>query len=156
MFETFDPKHLIVKVGTFTIEGFGEQMLSISRPNPMFVQQVGATGHVCRVKTNNLATDVGFTLQQCSASNDILSEIATVDELRSTGVFTLSINYTPPVGESKRLLFSSTAYIEKKPDATWANSNQDREWMIKCAQAEYNLGITSTPNHLYPDGASAS
>lgn len=149
-FETFDPKDLIVTVNDTVIEGFGETMLSISRPNPMFVQQVGATGHVCRVKTNDTSADVGFTIQQCSPSIDYLNQIATADEVQTKGVFTLKISYvggTTP----KELFFSSTAYIEKKPDATWSNSNQDREFMVKCAQSRYNLGVTSSDNHFFVD-----
>lgn len=146
-FESFDPKSLIVTVNDTTIEGFGEQMLTISRPNPMWNMQVGATGHACRIKTNDTSTEIGFTLQQCSPSLDVLNEIATEDETDSSkGVFEILITY-----KTKTLLSSSTAFIEKKPDATWSNSPNDREWMIKCAQADYNLGVTSTDHHFFKD-----
>lgn len=154
-FETFDPKNLVITIASKPIEGFAETMVSISRPNPMWVSQVGATGHVCRVKTNDFTTDVNITLQQCSFSNLHLSAIAAADESINKGVFTILITYKTGLDEQgndvlKTLLSSSTAYIEKQPDASWGNSPSDWEWAIKCADTSvYNLSKTSTDDHIF-------
>jgi hypothetical protein len=142
-FETFDPKNLIITVNNVRVEGFAETMVSISRPNPMWTSQVGATGHVCRIKTNDFTTDVSITLQQCSLSNEAFSAIVIGDEDVNSGVFTITIVY-----QGETLLDSSSAYFEKMPDASWGNSPSDWEWTIKCASAVYNLSKTSqlTPN----------
>ncbi len=137
-FETFDPVNLKIVVDDNIIEGFAETMVSISRPNPMWVSQVGATGHVCRIKTNDFTTDVSITLQQCSISNEALSSIVEDDEKINDGVFTITIIY-----QGTTILDSSSAYIEKMPDASWGNSPSDWEWTIKCARAIYSLKKTS-------------
>lgn len=148
--QTFDPKALIVTAAGSTIQCFSETMVSISRPDPMWNSQVGATGCTMRVKTNNRTTDVTFTLQQSSPSLSFLNDIANADESAdSNGVFALEIKY---VGGTTPLVLLSTAsaYIEKKPDATWGNTPQDREFTIKCADAAYELGATAQNDHNFP------
>ena len=148
--QTFDPKALIITAAGSTILGFAETQVAISRPDPMWNSQVGALGDTMRVKTNNKTTDVVFTLQQSSPSLAFLDAIAFADESElSNGVFTLEIKYVGGT-EAQVLLFTAEAYIEKKPDATWGNTPQDREFTIKCADAEYNLGATSQNNHDFP------
>ena len=142
--ESFDPNHLTVQAGPYIIDGFAETMLTISRPNPMWNTQTGARGTVCRVKTNDRTSDVSLTLQQCSLGNDKLNAIASSDEFQSKGVFKLTIIYKPPSAEEgKVLLDCDDAYFERKPDATWGVTPQDRTWVIKCPNSTYNLGVTS-------------
>ena len=139
---TFDPKDLTILVAGHRVRGYAETQVAISRPDPMWNSQVGATGDTMRVKTNNKTTDVTITLQQSSPSIDVLTDIATEDENTSDGTFILSITYG---AADNFLLQSGCAYIEKKADATWGNTPQDREFTIKCPNAEYDLGATTNP-----------
>ena len=150
-FETFDPKDMIVNVNGFIISGFGEQMISIARPDVMWNMVTGATGDVCRVKTNNFSADVTMTLQQTSPFLDILNDIANADETESRGVCELTITYRKRTNnQNENVMFkSTTAFIEKKPDSSWANTPQDREFVFKCAQSEFDLGKSSTDDHKY-------
>ena len=154
---TYDPKHLTVKVnGTAYIKGFAETQVTISRSDAMFNTQVGATGHTMRVKTNNRTTDVTLTLQQGSPSLSTLDFLAEADEGDETkGVFEIQIDYNPQGVDSEgsaltvSLLSSSCAYIEKKPDGTWSNSPNDREWLIKCADATFKPSNTAFNDHFF-------
>ncbi len=137
---TFDPKDLIITVAGHRVRGFSETQVAISRPDAMWNSQVGATGDTMRVKTNNKTTDVVITLQQSSPSIDVLSDIATKDTLDNKGVFAMTIAYE---NASNFLLQAKDCYIEKKPDATWGNTPQDREFTIKCPDADYDLGATT-------------
>ena len=148
--QTFDPKALIITAGGETIKGFAETQVAISRPNPMWNSQVGATGHTMRVKTNDRTTTVTLTLQQSSPSLAFLNTVANADESDdSQGVFAMEIKY---VGgpTAQVLLQSNDCYIEQKPDATWGNTPQDREFTIVCANALYDLGATSQNDHNFP------
>lgn len=150
--ETFDPKHITITL-TFedgskhTVKGYAETMMTITRDNPMWNTQVGSTGTVVRVKTNDTQCNLAISLQQSSPTNDVLSAIATSDETDSTGVFTIEVKY---LHNTTLLLHANDAFIEKKPDATWANSPSDREWVIKCPESDYNLGVTTTDTQNFP------
>lgn len=145
---TYDPKDLNVQCGAYIIQGFAEQQLTISRPNPMFNTQVGATGSVMRVKTNDTTCDVTFTLQQASPSIAELDVLAQADEARNEGVFYMKITYKATTDGAETVLLETTdAYIEKKPDGSWSNSPNDREINIKAPNATYNPASTS---YVYP------
>jgi len=138
MLNTFDPKDLIITLAGAKIKGYAETMVAISRPDPMWNSQVGAEGDTMRVKTNNRTTDVTITLQQSSPSINVMSDIATRDYDNSDSAFHLKIDYN-----GKMLLQANSCYIEKKPDATWGNTPQDREFLIKCPDCTYDLGATT-------------
>lgn len=148
--QTFDPKALIITAGGETIKGFAETQIAISRPDPMWNSQVGAHGDTMRVKTNNRTTNVTITLQQSSPSLAFFNLVANADESTdSNGVFGMEIKYVGGV-EPQVLLSTADAYIEQKPDATWGNTPQDREFTIMCANADYDLGATSQNDHNFP------
>lgn len=142
---TYDPKDLIIICGGHRVSGFAEQQLSISRPNPMFNTQVGATGSVMRVKTNDTTCDVTFTLQQASPSIAALDVFAQLDEdSTNSGVFEMTISYK---NATDILLKTTDAFIEKKPDGSWSNSPNDREITIKAPNCIYSPAKTS---YRYP------
>lgn len=143
--KTFDPSNVIVTVGDYKVEGFGETMLTISRPNSMWNSVTGATGHTCRIKTNDTSAEVTLVLQQCSPSNFVLSELAEFDETQANGgVFTLDISYGQSADQEtedgKLILHTENAYIDKMPDATFASTPQDWSWVIRCGDTKpYSL-----------------
>lgn len=141
---TFDPRNLIVLAGQYRIEGFAETMLTIARLNPMWNQSTGATGATCRIKTNDSSCEVRINLQQCSPSNQILSDLAQFDESQQNGgIFPLSITYDQDgdaeVFEAQEIFKTENAYIEKMPDASFGATPQDWEWVIKTADSNYTL-----------------
>ena len=165
---TFDPSDLIVTITgvpndgratpvnvSFTVTGFSETFLTISRPEPMWNTQVGAQGNVVRAKTNNTQADLTFSLQQNSPSHASLSEL--VDLATTTGnqdinyVFTIDITYRGHGAGVATFFNSPDAYIEKTPDATLGNTPQDWDWVIKCPTSTYNpanasiLAVNSVP-----------
>jgi len=144
---TYDPKDLLIICGGYKIDGFAEQQLTISRPNAMFNTQVGATGSVMRVKTNDTTCDVTFTLQQASLGIAALDSFAEKDEgLGNNGVFEMRITYKGSTDDDV-LLYTTDAFVEKKPDSSWSNSPNDREFTIKAPNATYKPAATS---YIYP------
>ncbi len=142
--KTFDPKNVIVTIDQYVVEGFGETMLSITRPNSMWNSVTGATGHTCRIKTNATNAEVTLVLQQCSPSNYILSQLALLDETQANGgVFSLNIAYGDSADQtstgSKTIVSTTNAYIDKMPDSTFASTPQDWSWVIKCGDGVYSL-----------------
>jgi hypothetical protein len=144
--ESFDPLLIVINVGGNPVVGLGETLVTIARTDPMWNYQVGGQGDVCRVKTNNTMADVTFSLLQCSPSNDFFTLIANADESKNEGVTEIDVYY-----DSKLILQSFDASVEKKPDLSIANSPQEISWVFKCAHTPlYNVGNVSKLYLKYP------
>ena len=133
----YDPSQVALNVGGIDISGFAEgTFIKISRNVEAFTTVVGSDGEATRVKSVNLSGLFTCTLQQSSPSNDYLSSLATADEQSSTGavpIYMSDINGTT-VASCK------IGWIKKKPDSEFANTNENREWIIETGNLQYNVG----------------
>jgi hypothetical protein len=135
--KTFDPDKLAISIGGNLITGFAEgSFVKVSRDTDSFNLTVGSDGEATRVKTNNKAGTVVITLQQSSASNDILSALAASDELSNGGAVPLLVK-----DNSGRSLYSAeTAWVQKYADAEYSNDVTDREWTIRTDALAFFVG----------------
>lgn len=92
---------------------------------------VGADGEIARSINPNRMHTVTITLQATSASNDILSGLAAVDDMTSGGgVFPISVQDL-----SGRTLFAaSQAWVSALPTITFGAEAGTREWTLTTGQ----------------------
>ncbi|MNX76784.1 hypothetical protein D3C86_1083000 [compost metagenome] len=121
------------------ISGFSEDSLvSIDRNMETFSLYVGADNTSTRIANVNTSATMTVSLQQTSASNDILSQLYENDRqsLDSSGLFNITV--TDLSGRS--VYFSDQAYVASPPSSPFANSMQTREWMIHLPNSTIFLG----------------
>ena len=128
----YDPKQV-----TFVFAGVIAQMLSpdagvtFTRNTDMYSLVVGVDGIPTRVKNNNFSGRFTVTLQQSSPTNADYNALATADELNGNGKG--SIFLRDATGTS--LVTCTTAWIVKRPDLSFNNSLQDRQWVFETGYA---------------------
>lgn len=140
---TFAPEDVKVVLtrGDFshTITGYSEDaMVGIARNSPTFEMFVSADNQSTRVYKSNTSATVTLTLNQTSASNDILSQLYINDKNSrdSSGLFSVQI-----LDMSGRSRFSSSqSFIAVVPDSSFSNSVQTREWQIFCDSLDTFIG----------------
>ena len=133
----YDPSQVALNVGGVDISGFAEgTFIKVARNVEAFTTVVGSDGEGTRVKSVNLSGLFTCTLQQASPSNDYLSSLATADEISSTGavpIYMKDVNGTT-------LAKCKVGWIKKKPDSEFANTNENREWVMETANLQYDVG----------------
>lgn len=124
---------------THTISGYSEDgMVNIARNSPTFETFTSADNQSTRVYKSNTSANVTLTLNQTSASNDVLSQLYLNDKNSrdSSGLFSVQI-----LDMSGRSRFASAqSFIAVVPDASFSNSVQTREWTIFCDSVDAYIG----------------
>jgi hypothetical protein len=140
--KTYDPaRYRVVFAGT-PITGFADgTFIAASRRNPTWAHTTGADGESARAKSNDRSGTVVFTLMQTSASNDILSAQALLDELSGNGVSPLLIQDL----NGTTIIQEETAYVEQPAEVTLSKEIEGREWTILCSSLNMKVG-GSTPS----------
>lgn len=99
---------------------------------------VGVDGIPTRIKSNNFSGRFTVTLQQSSPTNADFNALATADEVNGNGkgpVFLRDASGTS-------IVTAATAWIVKKPDLSFNNSLQDRQWVIETGIATMEVGAS--------------
>lgn len=127
---SYDPSQVVVTVNGAQMSGFADgTFVSVIRSNDAFTKVTGADGVTSRSKSSDKSGELTITLAQTSPSNDILSALATLDELSSLGVVAIAVKDI-----SGRSLFASgNAWIRKVPDSAFGKEIDNREWVFDCA-----------------------
>jgi len=121
------------------VSGFSEDsIVNIERIAETFTMYTGADNTSTRIYNANKSATVTLSLQQTSASNDILSALYQNDAAsrNSTGLFSLQISDAS--GRSR--YFSDDAYIGVVPNSSFANSMQTRDWVIQAHNLDTYIG----------------
>jgi hypothetical protein len=119
------------------ITGFGDgTYITAARRNPTWTMVSGADGETARSKSNDKSGSVVFTLLQTSASNDLLSAKALLDELSGNGVGAILIQDL----FGTTLLQGETAFIEKPADVTLSKEVEGREWTLLVDRLNMTVG----------------
>lgn len=116
---------------TFTVCGYlveGWTSIAVARNAPIFKQIRGIRGKNSRVKLRDASGTIRIGLTQTAISNDVFSELVSLD--RSTGTVRLEVVIKDTAGTS--LFSSTTAYIESFPETTFSASQTERNWTILC------------------------
>jgi hypothetical protein len=124
------------------LSGFSEDsIIQIERSAETFTMYTGADNTSTRVYNANTSAKLSISLQQTSASNDVLSAIYHADAASrdSSGLF--SIHVKDNSGRSD--YFSDDAYIGVVPNSNFNNSLQVRDWVIHAHDLQSILGGNS-------------
>jgi len=134
---TYDPAQVIINVDGRDISGYADgTFLTIARNADAFARTTGADGETTRSKSNDRSGRFTFVLQQSSPSNDILSEIATQDEISNGGV--VAIRVTDKGGTT--VAQGEQCWVVKKPDSGFAKETENREWVLETGDLQYDVG----------------
>lgn len=149
----FDPKQVKVRVADVNIVGFSEEKVTVERANNSWELNVGCDGEATRVKSNDLSGTITLTLQQTSPSNDFLTTVFYNDQNNDECV---KIEIVDTSGKSK--IIAEKAWVEKMPDATYAKSHSDRQWVFRTNNVAYYLAgnyesVRETSTTTSPAGA---
>lgn len=121
------------------MSGFSEDsIVQIERMSETFTMYTGADNTSTRIYNANTSAKLSISLQQTSASNDILSALYHNDVAtrNSTGLF--SIHIKDNSGRSN--YFSDNAYIGVVPNSNFNNSMQIRDWIIHAHDLQSVIG----------------
>lgn len=131
---TYDPKLVILTVGGAPISGYADgTFISVERAADTFTKVVGADGNVSRAKSNDRSGTVKITLKQTSPFNDILSGIASLDEMSNAGVVPISIIDL----SGSTIMFMPSAWVKKPPTVEFGKEIGNREWVFDFDKCEF-------------------
>lgn len=121
------------------VSGYSEDsIVNIERVAETFTMYTGADNTSTRIYNANKSATITLSLQQTSASNDILSLLYSNDAAsrNSTGLFSLQISDAS--GRSR--YFSDDAYVGVVPNSAFANSMQTRDWVLHAHNLDTYIG----------------
>lgn len=121
------------------VSGYSEDsIVNIERVAETFTMYTGADNTSTRIYNANKSAMVTLSLQQTSASNDILSLLYSNDAAsrNSSGLFSLQISDAS--GRSR--YFSDDAYVGVVPNSGFANSMQTRDWVLHAHNLDTYIG----------------
>jgi len=135
----YDPKEVSVIAGGHSVAGFAEGEFVRVEPNAdEFSDVAGSQGDVSRARTADRRATVTIILQQTSPSNDVLSGFVELDRLSPNGGGVFSILIRDRQGTT--VFQAEEAWIQRRPDLTFSNEVQNREWVIRVAESFYFAG----------------
>lgn len=121
------------------VSGYSEDsIVNIERVAETFTMYTGADNTSTRIYNANKSATVTLSLQQTSASNDILSLLYSNDAAsrNSSGLFSLQISDAS--GRSR--YFSDDAYVGVVPNSGFGNSMQTRDWVLHAHNLDTYIG----------------
>lgn len=121
------------------VSGYSEDsIVNIERNAETFTMYTGADNTSTRIYNANKSATVTLSLQQTSASNDILSLLYANDSAsrNSSGLFSLQISDSS--GRSR--YFSDDAYVGVVPNSGFGNSMQTRDWVLHAHNLDTYIG----------------
>lgn len=124
----YDPINVIANVDGRDVSGYATgTFVEAERAVDAFTTVSGSDGEVTRVKSQNRIGTIKFTLQQSSPLNDYFASLAAADELSNSGVVPVLV--TDKNGST--LIQAAKAWVKKKPNATFADAAENREWIFE-------------------------
>lgn len=131
---TFAPNDVIVTITQSStgiahqISGYSEDsIVNIEWTSPRYSLYTGADNTGTRVFNASNSAALTISLQQTSASNDVLSQLFDNDGRNSDGLFAVQVKDA----SGRSLYFSDQSYIGVRPNAGFSNSMMTRDWVIQ-------------------------
>lgn len=130
---TFAPNQLSVVITqdstgiAHVVSGYSEDsIVNIEWTTPRYSLYTGADNTGTRVYNASNSATLTLSLQQTSASNDVLSLLFANDGVDSSGVFSIQVKDS----SGRSVYFSDDAYVSTRPNAGFSNSMMTRDWVI--------------------------
>lgn len=102
--------------------------ISAKKNSKTFEIVKGIRGKNTRKRNRDTSCEISVTLLQTSTSNDVLSEIVSLDAQLGTGRLSLQLKDS----SGSTLIKSDDAFIEDYADITFQETIQGRTWNIQC------------------------
>jgi hypothetical protein len=135
--KTYDAGSVSIIFAGIPFEGLADgTFVTVARDNPSFNSLTGSDGEGARAKSNDKSGTITCTLMQTSVTNDLLSEVAALDELTGDGVAPLMVKDN----SGRTIASAETAWIEKPADAEFGREISNREWVIKTTELNLFVG----------------
>lgn len=135
--KNYDLKQVNVIYSGRILTGAAESdFVTVTMSADAWSHHVGASGEECRARTNDESGKITVKLAQYSSDNAILASLHLADKASGSGVAPILV-----IDKSgKSLHASDEAYISKAPDAAYAKTPGDREWVFMCAGLQHFVG----------------
>ena len=130
---TYNPKQVVVSVGTQIITGFADDsFVTIEPSGEGITKKVGCDGEIVRSVSPDNTYKVKFSLLQTSECNSYLSQLVDYDRETGDGIVPVTIKDL-----KGGLVFSTeAAWVIKKSPVTRGKSDNNREWELDTGDAE--------------------
>lgn len=129
-------------VNSHIVTGVSEDtIVSIDRQDA-WNESVGAYGNTTRIYNPVWdKANITIPLQQISESNDVMNYLfqRDIDSVSSDYLFSITIKDT----SGRSLHYGYEAYVAVKPNATYGNAMNNREWVVRVNKLEDKLGGNS-------------
>lgn len=136
--KVYDPGSIVMTLAAQPISGFADTFVSAEREENAYTKRTGADGEVARVRSRNRSGSVTITLMATSASNDILSALARLDEETGQGVGEFMMKDTL----GRTLIAAPNAWVAKVAPVEFGKEIGDREWLIEVDVLDVFVGGT--------------
>lgn len=124
---TYASDQVSVTTGPHSVSGFGpDTFVVVEREVETFTKTTGADGEVSRSKSANKSGSITITLQQTSASNDVLSAFALADEQTNSGTFPVMIKDA----SGRSIMSAENCWVSAYPSVAFAAASGTYEWVL--------------------------
>lgn len=124
------------------VSGYMEDShINIERSKDTYTSYTGVDNVTTRIHSADTSAKVTLSLQQSSASNDVLSQLYVNDKnsRNSSGLFAVTIKD----GSGRSVYFSQESWIGVVPNSQFGSGMNGREWVIHSARMDSNIGGNS-------------
>ncbi|MEI6806928.1 MAG: phage protein [Myxococcaceae bacterium] len=138
-FHEYDPHQYSITFNGIPIEGFAEDdFVHIEMATEGFSDEVGADGHVTRIRSRDQRGSVTFKLKASSPTNKILSALyqADLNAPNGSGVGAVLIRDT----QGLSIFAGAQAWIAGMPKTSIGKKLGDVEWKLRVASLEGFVG----------------
>lgn len=138
-FHEYDPSQYSITFNGIPIEGFAEDdFVHIEMASEGFSDDVGADGHVTRIRSRDQRGTVTFKLKGSSPTNKILSALykADMNAPNGTGVGAVLVRDT----QGCSVFAGAQAWISGMPKTSLGKKLGDVEWKLRVASLEGFVG----------------
>jgi hypothetical protein len=140
---TYDPRKVIVTVGTAEIVGFaGGTFIEVERQTDAANLSVGTKGEYAWGLSADRSATITLTLLQTSQSNDILQAMATADEKDGSGARSFGVQ---DLG-GRTLASALEVRVRKVPNLIFGAEVEagNREWVLLAGRLDITVGGSLT------------
>lgn len=140
MAKNYDPKSVVLTLGTHIVSGYADgTFITAARNNQMFTLQSGASGETSRSKSSDFSGTLELVLMQTSISNDFLQSKASLDELNNAGKFTVGL-----LDENGTTIISAVeAWVQQQPSVEFGKELSERTWTLETGELIMKVGGTA-------------
>lgn len=147
----YSPEDVVVIISnnrfSHTISGFADgTFISYERGVDRATLYVGADLSAGRTLRRNKSGTITLTLAQYSESNDVLSELARLDEEAHNNDWLFSVTIKDMLGRS--VFYAPQAFLGNDPMIDYSTEMGTRDWTITVVNAQRHIGGSSL---LAPD-----